>query len=191
MRKTLPVDRPDLRYAAYARDRLAQMPPPADPDAFALAYHLLHLSYLVVADLESHIHRPRGWTLPGFRLMFKLWLLGPTQPARLAEISAMSRAAVTNAINTLERDGLVERRPLPDDRRAVAAALTPAGEAAVREAFAEQSRREQQWFATLDAEERATFTELLTRVLTARPDEVWHPQFPPPPPRKCRAALLF
>jgi DNA-binding MarR family transcriptional regulator len=171
MRKTLSVDRPDLSYAAYARERLAGMPSPADPEAFALAYHLLHLSYLVVADLESHVHRPRGWTLPGFRLMFKLWLLGPTQPARLAEISAMSRAAVTNAINTLERDGLVERRPLPTDRRAVAAALTPAGEDAVQEAFAEQSRREQQWFATLDADERATLTGLLTRVLAARPED--------------------
>jgi DNA-binding MarR family transcriptional regulator len=165
------VNRPDLSYAAYARDRLASMPSPADPEAFALAYHLLHLSSLVVADLESHIHRPRGWTLPGFRLMFKLWLLGPTQPARLAEISAMSRAGVTNAVNTLERDGLVERRPLPDDRRAVAVALTAAGENAVREAFAEQTRREQRWFTVLDAQERATLTDLLTRVLAARPDD--------------------
>ncbi|MFF1908152.1 MarR family winged helix-turn-helix transcriptional regulator [Kitasatospora sp. NPDC058218] len=147
------------------------MPPPADPAAFALAHQLLHLSYLVVADLESHIHRPRGWTLPGFRLMFKLWLLGPTQPARLAEISAMSRSAVTNAVNTLERDGLVERRPLPDDRRAIAVALTAEGESAVREAFAEQTRREQEWFAPLDAEQRATLTDLLTRVLAARPED--------------------
>ncbi|MFI9328727.1 MarR family winged helix-turn-helix transcriptional regulator [Kitasatospora sp. NPDC052868] len=165
------MNRPDLSYAAYARDRLAGMPPPADPEAFALGYHLLHLSYLVVADLEGHIHRPRGWTLPGFRLMFKLWLLGPTQPARLAEISAMSRSAVTNAVNTLERDALVERRPLPDDRRGVVVALTAAGEDAVREAFAEQTRREQQWFAPLDAEERATLTDLLTRVLAARPED--------------------
>ncbi|MGW8557344.1 MarR family winged helix-turn-helix transcriptional regulator [Streptomyces tubercidicus] len=166
------MERPDLSYAAYARDRLAGMPSPADPEAFSLAYHLLHLSYLVIADLESHIHRPRGWTLPGFRLMFKLKLLGPTQPARLAEISAMSRSAVTNAVNTLERDGLVERRPLPDDRRAIAIALTAAGEDAVQEAFTEQTRREQQWFATLDPEERATFTDLLIRVLNARPEDV-------------------
>ncbi|WP_236654415.1 MarR family winged helix-turn-helix transcriptional regulator [Streptacidiphilus anmyonensis] len=171
MRKTSAVDRPDLKYAAYARERLAEMPPPADPEGFALAYHLLHLSYLVVADLESQIHRPRGWTLPGFRLMFKLWLLGPTQPARLAEISAMSRAAVTNAVNTLERDGLVERRPVPDDRRAVAAALTPKGEQAVQEAFADQTRREQQWFAALSPDERSTLTELLVRVLASRPGD--------------------
>ncbi|MBG0826706.1 MarR family transcriptional regulator [Planomonospora sp. ID67723] len=147
------------------------MPPPADPEAFELAYSLLQLAYLLVTDLETRIHRPRGWTLAGFRLMFKLWLLGPTQPARLAEISTMSRSAMTNAVNTLERDGLVERRPVPDDRRAVEIALTARGETAVREAFAEQTRREREWFSPLEAEERAGLTGLLTRILAARPDD--------------------
>ncbi|WP_244894179.1 MarR family winged helix-turn-helix transcriptional regulator [Planobispora rosea] len=166
-----PGGRADLLYAAYARERLAAMPPPADPEAFELAYSLLQLAYLLVTDLETRIHRPRGWTLPGFRLMFKLWLLGPTQPARLAEISVMSRSAVTNVVNTLERDGLVERRPVPEDRRAVTVALTARGEAAVRETFAEQTRREQEWFSSLDAGERAGLTALLTRILAARPDD--------------------
>jgi DNA-binding MarR family transcriptional regulator len=159
----------DLRYAAYARGRLAAMPPPADAEAFGLAYNLLQLAYLLVNDLETRIHRPRGWTLPGFRLMFKLWLLGPTQPARLAEISAMSRSAVTNAVNTLERDGLVERRRVPEDGRAVVVALTAAGETAVREAFAEQTRREQEWFSPLGAAERGHLTGLLARILESRP----------------------
>jgi DNA-binding MarR family transcriptional regulator len=163
------TDRPDVAYAAYARERLAAMSPPADPDSFTLAYHLLHLSYLVVSDLESRIHRPRGLTLPGFRLMFKLWLLGPTQPTRLADISVMSRSAVTNALNTLERSGLVERRSDEGDRRAVYVALTTQGLAAVQDAFAEQTGREAEWFAVLDATERATLADLLTRVVGARP----------------------
>jgi DNA-binding MarR family transcriptional regulator len=162
-------DRPDVAYAAYARERLAELPPPADPDGFTLAYHLLHLSYLVVADLDGRIHRPRGWTLPGFRLMFKLWLLGPTQPARLAEISVMSRSAVTNALNTLERAGLVERRPSTGDRRTVEVALTGPGGRAVREAFAAQTEREAEWFAALDATERTTLADLLTRLVATRP----------------------
>ncbi|GAA5038748.1 DNA-binding MarR family transcriptional regulator [Thermocatellispora tengchongensis] len=167
-----PGEPADLRYAAYARERLAAMPPPADPEAFALAYHLLQLAYLLVTDLETRIHRPRGWTLPGFRLMFKLWLLGPTQPVRLAGIAAMSRSAVTNAVNTLERAGLVERRPVPGDGRAVVVALTAAGEKAVREAFAEQTLREREWFAALAPAEREHMTELLARILRSRPPGV-------------------
>jgi DNA-binding MarR family transcriptional regulator len=160
---------PDIAYAAYARERLAALPPPADPDGFTLAYHLLHLSYLLVADLEGQIHRPRGWTLPGFRLMFKLWLLGPIQPARLAEISVLSRSAVTNALNTLERSGLVDRRPSTEDRRTVAVALTRRGGRAVRDAFKAQTAREAEWFAGLDAAERATLASLLTRLVATRP----------------------
>jgi DNA-binding MarR family transcriptional regulator len=159
-------------YAAYARERLAAMPPPADPDGFTLAYHLLHLSYLVVADLEGRIHRPRGWSLPGFRLMFKLWLLGPTRPARLAEISVMSRSAVTNALHTLERAGLVERRGVAGDRRAVDVALTTAGERAVVEAFDAQTRREAEWFAALTPSERTTLAGLLMRLVAARPADM-------------------
>jgi DNA-binding MarR family transcriptional regulator len=170
MRKTDHVQ-PDAVYAAYARERLATMPPPADPDGFTLAYHLLHVSALVVSDLESRIHRPRGWTLPGFRLMFKLWLLGPTRPARLAEISVMSRSAVTNALHTLERAGLVERHADGADRRAIDVALTEKGCTAVREAFAEQTAREAQWFAELSTQERATLAGLLTRLVAARPCE--------------------
>ena len=163
---------PDLRYAAYARERLAAMSPPADAEAFTLAYHLLQLASLLVTDLETRIHRPRGLTLPGFRLLFKLWLLGPTQPVRLAEISAMSRSAVTNAVNTLERGGLAERRPVPEDGRAVVVALTAEGEAAVRAAFAEQTRREQEWFACLGQAERERLTALLSRILRARPADL-------------------
>ncbi|MCG5212137.1 MarR family transcriptional regulator [Streptosporangium sp. KLBMP 9127] len=163
------MDKADIRYAALARERLAAMPAPADPDAFALAYNVLQLAYLLVADLETRVHRPKGWTLPGFRLMFKLWLLGPTQPARLAEISVMSRSAVTNVVNTLERDGLVERGPVPGDRRGVTVALTDEGERAVREAYGEQARREQEWFATLTGPERAQLTALLERIIETRP----------------------
>jgi DNA-binding MarR family transcriptional regulator len=145
------------------------MPAPADPDAFTLAYHVLHLSALFVADLESRIHRPRGWTLPGFRLMFKLWLLGPIQPARLAEISVMSRSAVTNALHTLERAGLVERRPSEVDRRAVDIALTERGRRAVMEAYAEQAAREAEWFGPLEPAERGELVDLLRRLVAARP----------------------
>ncbi|MCF2526307.1 MarR family winged helix-turn-helix transcriptional regulator [Yinghuangia soli] len=160
---------PDVRYAEHARTRLADLAPDADPDVFALGYQLLHLSYLLLADLESTVHRPRGWTVPGFRIMFKLWVLGPTQPARLAELSVLSRSALTNAVHTLERDGLVERRRTPEDKRAVLIALTPRGTDAVAEAFAAHAERESAWFAALSPDDRRHLTGLLNRMTAARP----------------------
>lgn len=168
----LPTDRrlPDVRYAEQARERLAVLAPGADPDGFSLGYHLLHLAYMLVTDLESRVHRPRGWTVPGFRVMFKLWVLGPTRPSRLAELSVMSRSALTNAVNTLAREGLVERRDAPDDRRGVVIALTDRGTAAVTEAFTAHAARESTWFAALSPTERTQLTHLLSRLVAARPD---------------------
>ncbi|GAA2724323.1 MarR family transcriptional regulator [Actinocorallia aurantiaca] len=162
-------------YEELARRSIPDRDPGADVEAFSLAYNLLHVAYLLISDLESAIHRPRGLTLPGFRLMFKLWLLGPTMPARLAELSAMSRSAVTNALHTLERAGLVERRPSPTDRRAVTAELTGRGEEVVREVFEIQAAREQEWFADLDEAERAGLTALLRRLTANRPQNIREP----------------
>ncbi|MEO5876412.1 MAG: MarR family transcriptional regulator [Streptosporangiaceae bacterium] len=156
-------------YEELVRRRLPEIEPAADPEFFSLAYNLLHVGYLLIADLESAIHRPRGLTLPGFRLMFKLWLLGPTRPTRLAELSAMNRSGVTNALHTLERAGLVERAPSADDRRAIAVALTAEGEVAVREAFEEQVARESRWFADLTEQDRRGLTEMLRRIAANRP----------------------
>lgn len=164
------MERLDVWYERYARDQAAKLPADVDTSTFGLAYNLLHLSYVLVADLESRIHRPKGWTLPGFRLMFKLWLLGPSRVSDLAGFSAMTRSAVSNAVNTLEAAGLVERQAVPDDRRAVLVALTEAGRQAVSRAFEEQNRREREWFAPLAGEERDQLADLLRRIIASRPD---------------------
>lgn len=164
------MERMDVWYERYARDHVAKLPADVDASVFGLAYNLLHLSYVLVADLESRIHRPHGWTLPGFRLMFKLWLLGPTRVGDLAALSAMTRSAVSNAVNTLQREGLVERQATPGDRRGVLVALTGKGREAVSAAFVAQNEREREWFAALSGAEREHLADLVRRLIAARPE---------------------
>ncbi|WP_101787171.1 MarR family winged helix-turn-helix transcriptional regulator [Nonomuraea indica] len=158
-------------YARYAADRVAGMGSPAESRAFTLSYNLLQLSQLLVNDLEAQVHRPRGLTLPGFRLMFKLWLLGPTRPARLAELSVLTRSAVSNLVNTLERDGFVARSRTAADRRSVHVDLTEKGRATMGEAFELQLRREHAWFAALDEHEQGRFSSTARRLIESRPQD--------------------
>ena len=61
-----------------------------------------------------------------------LWRLGGGGPMTLGDLAAaldVSPRNITGLIDHLERDGLVERSPDPEDRRAVRARLTPAGKA--------------------------------------------------------------
>jgi DNA-binding MarR family transcriptional regulator len=154
-------------YERYARHRIAELG--GDADAFGLSYNVLHLAYMMITDYEALVHREHGWTMPGFRLMFKLWILGPTQPARLADLSGTTRSAMSNLINTLERAGLVERTRDGQDRRVVFVALTDEGRSAVAEAFPSQNGREARWFEALDTAECAQMVELIRRVVSARP----------------------
>ena len=64
--------------------------------------------------------------------MSLLWRLRRTGAVTLGEVAEemnVSPRNVTGLVDHLERDGLVERTPHPDDRRSVRVALSPAGSA--------------------------------------------------------------
>jgi DNA-binding MarR family transcriptional regulator len=60
-------------------------------------------------------------------VLFRLYRLGPTALGDLAEDFHTSPRNVTGLVDNLERDGLVERVPDPNDRRSIKARLTEAG----------------------------------------------------------------
>jgi DNA-binding MarR family transcriptional regulator len=138
--------------------------PEIDPEAMRLILTLYRVSNMLVYDLESVVHRPRGWSYPGFRLLFTLWIAGPVEGKRAAELSGMSRQAVSALVGTLDRDGLVDKTPDEYDRRAVRLSLTAKGEAAIGAAFLTHNERERMWAEALSAEERETLVRLLGKL---------------------------
>jgi DNA-binding MarR family transcriptional regulator len=149
---------------ALAKARIGEVVPDADLTAFAVAFSIVRAAERVTLELET-AHQPMGWTWPGFRVMWWLWLLGPLEPRQIAEISSSSRASVSSALNTLERNGFVERRRGSADRRLVNVELTAKGSERMAEAFAAANARERKLVGRLSAEERSTLTQLLGRLL--------------------------
>ncbi|MER8223557.1 MarR family transcriptional regulator [Streptomyces sp. NPDC094143] len=154
-------------FVDYAVARTTQELPGVDPAAMRLVLMLHRAVNMLVYDLESSVHRPRGWSWPGFRVLFVIWLTGPVEAKQAAELTGMSRAAVSALVNTLERDGLVSRTRSPQDGRAVHLTLTEQGLDAITEAFRAHNAREQDWAGSLSQEEQATLTELLGKLITA------------------------
>jgi DNA-binding MarR family transcriptional regulator len=149
---------------ALAQARVGEVVPGADLTAFAVAFSIVRAAERVTLELET-AHQPMGWTWPGFRVMWWLWLLGPLEPRQIAEISSSSRASVSSALNTLERNGFVERRRGSADRRLVNVELTAKGSERMAEAFAAANARERKLVGRMSAEERSTLTQLLGRLL--------------------------
>lgn len=157
--------RPD---AADAFERLARtrIEEEVGDDALAsqLVLALLGLASEIGQQLESEVHRPAGLSLAGYRIAFAVWAVGPLEPRRIAQLLGVSRASVSSALNTLERDGIVERQRRSADRRLVTVVLTDAGEHELREACRRQHAYDQVLAEGLSDGERGLLLELLGRL---------------------------
>ena len=155
-------DDPDfVTFVDLAVTRVAQQVEDVDSRSLHLVLLLRRATDVVVYDLESAVHRPAGWSFAGFRLMFVLWLAGAMPPSRLDRLTGASRAATSALAKTLEADGLLARRGVAGDRRAVVLDLTDPGRQRLLAAFAEHHAREQARAHRQDDDEQDTLTRLL------------------------------
>ncbi|GLZ09133.1 putative HTH-type transcriptional regulator MarR [Actinomadura sp. NBRC 104412] len=123
---------------------------------------------IVTYDLEAAVHRPRGLSWAGFRLLFVTWLAGPLEPRRAATLAGMTRAAVSNLAKSLVADGLLARSPGERDGRSVLLSLTDRGHATMLEVFRAQNEREHQWTGVLSETEQRILIMLLDKLISNR-----------------------
>lgn len=100
-------------------------------------------------------------------LMYIAGECGAARAADIADLFGQAPRTVTEALDALERDGLIQRTPDPDDRRVKRLAITEAGATAV--AAAEPIRRKfvEDLFRVLDVDERAQFDAMLVKLIGA------------------------
>lgn len=158
---------PDLDVNALEELALAHQVAEGDEltaESMAVVFRIIRLSNRMNQDFETHVYRPLGLSAAGFTILFVLRVTGPLEPRDLAQVIGVTRASVSSALNTLERDGLVERRRESTDRRVVTVVLTEAGRALVIRANLLQHERERAWVSVLTGEERRQLADQLKRV---------------------------
>jgi DNA-binding MarR family transcriptional regulator len=119
---------------------------------------LLHLMKAQVADVM-----PAGVDWATFGVLAQLVKCGATRQADLAGLSLLDPSTVSRYVGQLVRQGLVERRPDPQDGRAVRLVPTEHGQSIVE---ATMRRRNQAFLSALagwEAADLRTLTTLLTR----------------------------
>ena len=158
-----PLDASSFESAAL--ERVAEALPDADLESLRASFDLIRLATQWSQHLETTVHRPAGWSMAGFRLLFALWVAGDLEPRDLARLSGLTRASITSALNTLERDGLVARSRESEDRRLVTVRLTDDGRARLEAAYAEQQREEAAFFGSLDRTTLEAFGATLNALL--------------------------
>jgi DNA-binding MarR family transcriptional regulator len=99
-------------------------------------------------------------------LMMLLKSDGDATPAGLAEKTGVTRATISGLLDGLERDGLIERRTDPDDRRLIRVQLTAAGHSFLDKIRPGYSRWLSSIVEPLNEEERQQLVMLLEKIRT-------------------------
>jgi MarR family transcriptional regulator, 2-MHQ and catechol-resistance regulon repressor len=135
-----------------------------DPLAHRALQALLRAEASVRRSLAIELERA-GVSAAGFSVLVVLTTAGGSLELRTVRRRlGWSKANATEVTATLEARGLVARRRLPDDRRAIALELTRPGHALVERLFPEHADRVSEAFGALDADEKRSFAELCRKL---------------------------
>jgi len=115
------------------------MKPDTNHLALSVWVRLLKVHGLMVPELRRRL--PDGLTLPQFDVLVQLSrrTQGMT-PGELTKALLVTAGNVTGVVDRLVRLRLAERRPVPEDRRAVRVRLSPRGRAVMRRAIPRHRR---------------------------------------------------
>ncbi len=143
---TAKVDIPLSERAAHLRIAIVRTARRLRQEAAAETAGLTPTSVAALATIERH---------------------GPITPSEIAEIERVKRPTITRTLGCLEREGLIDRAPDPDDRRSALVSVNGAG----RERLRRLRRRKNAYLARrmrdLSAEEVETLeraAEILERM---------------------------
>jgi DNA-binding MarR family transcriptional regulator len=142
--------------------------PDLDASPLEVVGRLMRASALLERSIESAL-RPLGLSFGDFDVVNTLRRRadpGGTNPTVLADSALITTGAMTTRLHRLERAGLIERHPDPDDGRAVRIRLTPLGEDRARRAVGAVIEADRAFLAPLGEEDRAAAVAVLRLLLT-------------------------
>ncbi|OHV36743.1 MULTISPECIES: MarR family winged helix-turn-helix transcriptional regulator [Pseudofrankia] len=125
-----------------------------------------------LATMAEQVIRRHGLNAGEFDVLAALRRSGPPCtliPSQLSSLLMMSRAGMTNRLDRLEKNGLVERTLDPEDRRSFRVHLTDKGRAVIDAAVTEHAQIVGRFSAVLSPDQRASLDEALRTLLRAFP----------------------
>jgi DNA-binding MarR family transcriptional regulator len=113
-------------------------------------------------DAEVAVH---GLSLARAKLLSRMERQGPCRPGELAAQLGQSPRTLTDALDALERDGLAERKPDPDDRRALLVSVTSRGKKALRDIEEPKRLALEDFFRPLSAAQQKSLLSSLEKII--------------------------
>jgi DNA-binding MarR family transcriptional regulator len=157
------MDRADIATTQWARERpdLPSLP-------MAIFGRISDASERALRDHMNPLFAAAGLQPGEFDVLATLRRAGAPcmlSPTQLYQAMMISSGGMTARLDRLERAGLVERRPDPQDRRGKLIALTEAGKHVIDETIGRHVANEQRLLGVLTREEQEALNELLKKLI--------------------------
>jgi len=150
-----------VRSAAIPARKRKKSRGPADVGAESVSiwFRLLTCHAVMLGQIRRELESKT--TLARFDLLASLNREDGQTLAGLSRALIVTAGNVTGLVDRAERDGVVERRPEPTDRRVVRVWLTPAGRALIRELLPLHARQVHELIGGLPVHDRRELRRLL------------------------------
>jgi DNA-binding MarR family transcriptional regulator len=139
---------------------------PIAPSATRLTYLIKRVEMVERARMEE-VLRPQGVSLHQYTALSILERRGGLSSAQLARRHFVTPQAANQLVALLERDGLIERRPDPVNRKILQAWLTERGADVLEKCHQVVDELEEQMLAALTPAQAREFRRSLERTLAA------------------------
>ncbi len=126
--------------------------------------HLLRRAHQRATQIFLETFDATGLTPTQWAALARLGEEGAASQNHLGRLTAMDPATVQGVIQRLEKRGLIDREPDPDDRRRTRLKLTAEGAELVAHRTADGAKVSALTLAPLTAEEAETFLDLLKKL---------------------------
>ena len=158
-----PTIRPTTRPPRPARQ---PVPAPAQPPLDRTLSYRLHQLHKLTDQCSAHAYpRQAGLSMSDGRCLASIGSFAPLSVKDLAQQAKLTKGQASRAAQALVDQGLVDKQDHPDDGRGVVLTLTEGGRVAWQRTMALIHQRNAQIVGCLGADEQATLSALLDRLI--------------------------
>lgn len=136
-----------------------------DTDTYAKRLITIYTALRSHVATKTHLNYPPGLSINQIKMIHVVFHRPGISQTIVAERLGVTTASISTSVRELEARGLIERRPNPDDARAMLLYLAPAGEALFAQLFDTFTRTFADILKVLPLDDQAQLVELLERAL--------------------------